>query len=207
MAAYPAPRFTISDEQAAFARQLAELLPAQGEWSEAEYLWLTNRTNRLVEFSAGYVEVLPMPTPGHQRIVAFLYGVMLAFITSRSLGTLLFAPLRVYLQPGKWREPDLVFLLTENMNREAEHGFIGADLVVEVVSPDDPQRDLVTKRREYAEAGIAEYWIVNPLTETITVLRLEQDGYAEHGTFGQGEVATSVLLAGLTVDVRATFAA
>ncbi len=109
MAAYPAPRFIISDEQAAFARQLAELLPAQGEWSEAEYLWLTNRTNRLVEFSAGYVDILPMPTPGHQRIVAFVYGVMLAFITSRSLGTLLFAPLRVYLQPGKWREPDLVF--------------------------------------------------------------------------------------------------
>jgi hypothetical protein len=62
----------------------------------------------------------------------------------------------------------------------------GADLVIEVVSPDDPQRDLVTKRSEYAQAGIPEYWIVDPQTETITVLRLEDARYVEHGVFRPG---------------------
>lgn len=207
MVAHPVQESTNSDEHTFFVRQLAELLPVQGEWSEEAYFWLTNHTNRLVEFSEGVIEVLPRPTPKHQRIVAFLYGMMVAFITSRSLGLLLFAPLRVYLRPGKWREPDLVFLLTEHLDREGEQGFNGADLVVEVISPDDPERDLVTKRQEYAEAGITEYWIVHPFTETITVLRLEQNSYVEHGIFRRGEEATSILLDGLTIDVAATFAA
>ena len=45
-------------------------------------------------------------------------------------------------------------------------------LVVEVIGEDDPERDLVTKRLEYAQAGIPEYWIVDPRTDTIDVLRL-----------------------------------
>jgi Uma2 family endonuclease len=65
----------------------------------------------------------------------------------------------------------------------------------------------VEKREEYAEAGIPEYWIVNPLNRTITVLTLEGDTYREHGIFAPGAQATSVLLAGFAVDVRAAFAA
>ena len=59
----------------------------------------------------------------------------------------------------------------------------GADLVVEVVSPDDPSRDFVQKRGDYAEAGIPEYWIVEPGTETITVLTLAGGTYVERGVF------------------------
>ena len=77
--------------------------------------------------------------------------------------------------------------------------------MLEVVSPDKAERDLVDKRREYAEAGIPEYWIVNPADETITVLKLDGDAYAEHGTFRRGESATSALLAGFAVRVDAVF--
>ena len=60
-------------ERPDIAWEVAPLLPERGEWREEDYLWLTNHTNRLVEFSDGYVEVLPMPTDEHQRIVLFLY--------------------------------------------------------------------------------------------------------------------------------------
>jgi Uma2 family endonuclease len=73
--------------------------------------------------------------------------------------------------------------------------------VLEVVSPDDPQHDLVRKRREYARAGIPEYWIVNPAAEQIIVLRLEGTTYVEHGVFPRGAQATSALLEGFTVAV------
>jgi Uma2 family endonuclease len=76
-----------------------------------------------------------------------------------------------------------------------------------VVSPDDPARDMVTKRADYAEAGIPEYWIVNPLDATITVLTLAGDAYAEHGRFSRGATATSTLLEGFTMSVDAVFAA
>lgn len=66
-----------------------------------------------------------------------------------------------------------------------------------------------TKRQEYAEAGIAEYWIVDPRTETITVLALPTGAreYAVHGVFAAGAEATSTLLNGFAADVTAVFAA
>ena len=79
------------------------------------------------------------------------------------------------------------------------------DAGVEVVSPDDPDRDLVEKRADYAEGGIPEYWIADPRDETITVLALAGDEYVEHGVFGRGGTATSPLLEGFVADVSAVF--
>ena len=76
---------------------------------------------------------------------------------------------------------------------------------MEIVSPDDPERDTVTKPVDYAKVGISEYWIVNPEDETITVLRLEGERYVEHGVFRRGDVATSALLGGFAVSVDAVF--
>ena len=47
---------------------LEEILPPQGEWSEDEYLVLTDHRNRLVEFTDGFLEILPMPTDKRQAI-------------------------------------------------------------------------------------------------------------------------------------------
>jgi Uma2 family endonuclease len=177
------------------------LFPAQGTWSEEEYLALAG--NRLVEFSDGHLEVLPVPTTSHQLLVAYLYGLLLAFVTPRVLGTVVFAPLPVRLRPGKFREPDIVFLAKEHAGRIGEEYWEGADLVLEVVStePADRRRDLQIKRREYARAGIPEYWIVDPVAERISVLQLAGKRYAVHGEFDRGTVASSRLLEGFTVDV------
>jgi Uma2 family endonuclease len=80
---------------------------------------------------------------------------------------------------------------------------------MEVVSPDEGshERDYAEKRADYARRKIPEYWIVDPQTERITVLTLKGKQYRLHGEFAPGQQATSVLLAGFTVDVAATFAA
>jgi Uma2 family endonuclease len=96
-------------------------------------------------------------------------------------------------------------MLAEHRDREHETFFDGADLVIEVVSEDDPARDLVTKRREYAQAGIPEYWIIEPQTEMMSVLRLDQGEYIEYGRFGRGTTAASALLAELAIDVTHMF--
>ncbi len=181
--------------------EIAQLFPAQGQWSEEEYLAL--ETNHLVEFSHGLLEFPPMPTPKHQFTLSLLLRLLDGFVTAHNLGVVLPASLRVRLWPGKIREPDLVFVLTENFDRFDERFCDGADLVVEVVSgsAQDRRRDLVTKRREYERAGISEYWLVDPQEESITVLHLVDDAYVEHGVFRRGERATSVLLAGFEADV------
>ena len=193
----------VPDDHAEPAWEVALLFPAQGEWSEDDYLWLTDHTRCLVEFTDGHVEVLPMPTDAHQRIVLFLYRALYDFLAVRGAGIILVAPLRLRVRTGRYREPDLLLLLSAADPRRSNRYWTGADLVLEVVSPDDPQRDLVRKRREYARAGIPEYWIVNPATEQILVLRLAETTYVEHGVFTRGMQATSALLEDFTVAVAA----
>lgn len=183
-----------------------DLLPLQGLWTEEQYLRITEQTNRLIEFTDGVIEVLPVPTREHQRISAFLYRMLFA-LTQTLGGIVLYAPLRVQIRPGAFREPDLVLLLDEQDPRNQDAFWLGADLVIEIVSPDRPQRDLEDKPINYAEAGIPEYWIVNPLDHTVQVLTLTSDGYALHGKFGLGEQATSVLLPDVVVDVDEVFMA
>lgn len=179
-----------------------DLRPIQGMWTEEQYLAMSDHSRRLLEFADGYIEVLPMPTRRHQVILAFLYELFVAFVRPRG-GIVLFAPLRIQVRPGKYREPDLLLLRDTNDPRNQNVFWLGADLVVEIVSPDDPERDTKIKRADYAEAGIPEYWIVDPEDETISVLRLDGDSYAEHGTFHRNETATSALLQGFAVQVDA----
>src|SRR4051812_45005484 len=89
--------------------EIVELFPEQGSWSERDYLGLS--TNRLVEFDNGMIEVLPVPTKNHQLIVAFLYEVLKAFIAGK--GKVLFAPYRLRVPSGKFREPDVLYLTAE----------------------------------------------------------------------------------------------
>ena len=187
-----------------FRKVLLELLPPQGGWSEEEYLWLTDRASRLIEFTDGSIEVLPMPTEHHQRILFLLARALFAHLDPRG-GIVVFSPLRLRLPSGKFREPDVLVLLDRDDPRRADRYWHGADLVMEVVSPDRPTRDLVQKRREYAEAGIPEYWIVNPLDTTIAVLALLDGRYIEHGVFPRGAQATSALLPEFTVKVDEVF--
>jgi len=186
---------------------IALLWPEQGQWSVDEYLSLPG--NRLVEFSDGFLEVLPMPTTLHQWIVLYLWESLKHFTGGWSgLGLALTAALRVRLWENKFREPDVVFMLTQHRRRAHDEFWEGADLVMEVVSddPTDRRRDLVTKRAEYSRARIAEYWIVDPKLGQITVLKLKCKTYGVHGVFKTGQTATLSLLAGFGIDVRTVFA-
>jgi len=187
--------------------EIAQLLPTQGTWSEAEYLALD--TNHLVEFSDGFVEFLPMPKMTHQLIAHLIHCVLESFVLAYGLGTVVGAPFKVRMRDGKYREPDVVFMLTEHGSRISDDFWIGADLVMEVVSDGDENRfrDLVTKRDEYAKAGIPEYWIADPELGQITVLTLDGTSYSVHGEFSRRQEATSKLLPGFAIDVTSALAA
>jgi Uma2 family endonuclease len=76
---------------------------------------------------------------------------------------------------------------------------------MEVISDDDPGRDLQTKRLEYAEANIPEYWIVDPRAKSITVLKLEGNRYVTHDQAQTGGVVSSQLLGGFCAEVKSVF--
>lgn len=191
------------------AWDVARLYPAQGQWDEGDYFVLTSTTNRLVELVDGYVEVLEMPKPPHQFIAGYLYRLLFDFVAQRQLGHVLFAPVNVRLRPQLIRQPDVVFLFKEHEYRIGSEALDSADLVMEVVSDDanSRHRDLVTKRKSYAESGIDEYWIVDPQQRHIIVLRREDREYLVHGEWGSGARATSRILTDFSVDVTSVFAA
>jgi len=190
--------------QAALDALLRDILPRQGCWSDEAYLWLTDHGRRRVEFTDGRIEELPMPTFTHQAVLAFLHALFRAWLKPRG-GLAMFSGLRMRVREGKYREPDLLLLRDRSDPRNQDRFWLGADLVAEVVSPDDPDRDLVEKCLDYAETGIPEYWIVDPRDETITVLALEGAAYIEHATHARGGTATSPSLEGFTADVSAVF--
>lgn len=188
-----------------YRRVVLELLPQQGDLREEDYLWLTDHARRPIEFVDGSIEVLPMPTRSHQLLLKALLRLFEEIIEGQG-GIVLFAPMRLRLRPGKFREPDLLLLLDAADPHNGERFWTGADLVLEIVSPDNPERDLVEKRREYAAAGIPEYWIVEPRDRSVTVLALAGGAYREHGRFADGTTATSALVPQLAVGVGALFA-
>lgn len=183
---------------------LLELLPDQGEWSEEEYLWLTDHTKRLVEFTDGFLQVLPMPTDRHQALLGFMFLAFHNFLVPLG-GKVQFAALRLQLRTGKFREPDLLLVRDAKDPRRQNRFWTGADLVLEVVSKDNRQRDLVDKRHDYADARIPEYWIVNPLTETILVYRLRARKYPKASTYARGSRAVSHLFLDFSVSVDEVF--
>lgn len=148
-----------------------------------------------------------MPSELHQQLVAYLYRALLGLANSAKLGTVLFAPFPIKLWEGKIREPDLLFMRREHASRRHGSHWQGADLVMEVMSPDDPKRDSEIKKREYAMAGIPEYWLIDPVGQTVTVFFLDDvaDRYSIHGMFKRSNEATSPSLPGFVIDVQDLF--
>lgn len=188
--------------------ELLSMYPPQGAWSVEDYLELTDGTNRRIEYDGGRVEFLSMPTEEHQDLIAYLFD-LIRSVAVPERGKAYFSGLRVKTGAQQFREPDVVFVLRENFAKRDNRFWTGADLAIEVVSddPKDRDRDYQLKVKNYAAAGIAEYWIVDPQESKITVLTLPEGAkeYAEHGVFKPGGTATSKLLEGFAVDVKACF--
>lgn len=182
------------------AWEAAYFFPPQGRWSETTFLQF--HTNQMAELVNGRLEILPMPTLKHQRMLRFLHGEFEANSPSGSLT--LFAPLPTRLFPGTIREPDLLYIAPENAPAPDVDYPSHLDLALEIVSPrpEARQRDYEDKPTDYARAGIREYWIVDPQENQVTVLVLENHVYNEYGVFTVGDVATGLLLPELRVDVQ-----
>jgi Uma2 family endonuclease len=198
------PPLPASSETLAALLPEDEQWPTQGAWSEADYLRLASLTNWLIEYSDGFIEVLPMPTDPHQAIVGYLFGELRDVLRTRR-GHIRSAPLSLRLPSGKFREPDVLALFVHGDPRRSKAHWTGADLVMEVVSPDDPARDTKQKRQEYADAGIPEYWIVDPRDESISVLVLEDTSYRDEARYVRGDTAQSVRLPEFAVSVAEVF--
>ena len=102
-------------------------------------------------------------------------------------------------------EPDIVIVLNERLNIVSRARVEAPpDIVVEILSS-DRNRDLVRKRQIYAEAGVLEYWLMDPRNDTVTQLELRDGAYVERAVLTAGDTLTTPLLPGLEIPLASVF--
>ena len=161
---------------------------------------------RLYEILEGELYVTPPPSVEHQRISRNLEFLLLTFLRRSSRGEVLYAPIGVRLSNEDVLEPDLVIVLREHADRIGTQVIEGVpDLVVEILSPGTARRDLGPKRDKYREAGVPEYWIVDPAAASVEVQVLRDGGCVRHGLFRRDEVLGSPRLPRLEIALSEVF--
>ena len=102
-------------------------------------------------------------------------------------------------------EPDLV-IIREGRSGVLEGRWVeGApDIAIEILST-DRRRDLVRKRQIYAEAGVLEYWPIDPRNDTVTQLELQDGEYVERAVLTANDTLTTPLLPGLSIPLADIF--
>ena len=181
--------------------EILQFFPLQGEWTEEDYFNLPE-TNHFVELSEGRLIIPDMPGDLHQYVVGELFSILRVFVRQNKLGQVRISPLPVKLWKGKVREPDVLFMSIEHSDRIGEAFWGIPDLAIEVLSKNNVKTDRLDKFSEYAKAGIAEYWIVDPDMQIIEVFVLKDNEYELFGKWGIKDIAHSKLLNGLEIAVE-----
>lgn len=123
-------------------------------------------------------EVLPMSPASdrHQNVNGFLESILRIYVESKGLGIIRGAPFLMRLNKNKAREPDLLFLSNAHHDKLLPTYLDGAaDLVIEIISPDSIAREI--KFSEYQQAGIPEYWLIDPILKNAEFYQLENGRY------------------------------
>ena len=180
------------------------------DWTEHEFLRLDqSQEPHFFEFSDGQIDFPGWPCLLHQSVCGEIASALHRFLRDQRLGDCLMGVCPIRLWPGRWACPDISWHLPDRVARLPSRNdyYHGADGVMEVLSYEQSWRDwdLVRKRSDYAHAGISEYWLVDPESDSITVLKLEGGTYQHHGEFTRGTTAASVTLPGFEVNVSELF--
>lgn len=126
-----------------------------------------------------------------------IYG----FVEAQDLGKVYQSRVAYRIGPNRGPEPDLGFVPKEQEHTR-RYGYIDGPpaLAIEIVSPDSVERDYVDKRQIYEEAGVQEYWIVDPNANRVTFLVLHKGKFRKVSPVKH--IFRSTVLPGLWIDVR-----
>ncbi len=165
---------------------------AKRQMSYEEFLaWADEDT--LAEWVDGEVIMTSPASMLHQQIVSFLVRLLSIYVEQRGLGIVLSAPFQMKLARSG-REPDVLYVAAAHQDRLRRTHLEGpADLVVEVLSPESLGRDRGEKFYEYAQAGVPEYWLIDPEAQWAEFYRLDGPRYRLAFEGSEGEYRSLVL--------------
>ena len=154
------------------------------------------------ELLNGDLMMVPAPNRKHQEVLGRLYIELVRFTQEHGPGKMYVAPFDVVLSDTDVVQPDLLFISRAREHRITDENVLGApDLVIEILSPSTADRDVGYKHDLYGRHGVREYWIVDPMAETVAVHR-QRDGKLElAGTCGRRDRLVTALLQGLELEL------
>ena len=181
---------------------MATQLSHAPDWGEVSFEdFLTRYDDQHAEWVAGTVVPLSPASDRHQDIVGFLHMALRPFVDR--LGGVMRAGPSVMRLRSSAREPDLFAVTAEHRSRISTNYLDGgADFVVEVVSPESRTRDRVEKFREYQQAGVREYWLIDPVAKKAEQFRLGDGGVFEPVPLGRPARLTSEVFPGMWISVE-----
>jgi Uma2 family endonuclease len=137
------------------------------------------------ELIDGELYMMSPPLTNHQRILTEMVVTISNYIKSKKgKCEVIPAPFGVYLfaDSSTFVEPDISVIC--DPVKVTEKGCIGApDWIIEIVSPSSKTMDYFIKLQKYREAGVKEYWIVNPEEQTVLVYFFAEEPIIEHHSF------------------------
>ena len=149
---------------------------------------------------------MPSPITEHQRIVKRVLMKFDNFVEKNRLGEVFVSPYDVVFDEGNTCEPDVIFVANENKQIVTKKNISGVpDLLVEVVSKGSVVRDYVEKKNDFEAFGVKEYWLIDPLNETIIVYSLQDNHYEIFSSVEEKGIAKSKVLVGFELGFEEVF--
>lgn len=184
-------------------------LPNAKSMTVQEYYTLREESERLFEFADGIVMMVPSPSTHHQRISSRLHAKLFNFLDGGDC-EVFHAPFDVELKSKKLGGTHIVIpdlLVVCDKKGLTNNKFVGApELIIEILSPSNQAHDLVFKLNLYMQAGVNEYWIVNPMLNIIQVYELDQQGqYKQVDSLKESGTIQSTVLEGFRVNLEEVF--
>lgn len=137
-----------------------------------DYMLLPDDGKRY-EIIEGDLCLTPAPATRHQIIVGRLIHLLLSYLETHPVGTVLTAPCDVLLSDTDIVQPDVLYVRNNSKAHVTEHNVQGPpDVVVEILSPGTAARDRDLKLKRYERFGVQEYWLVDPNYNTFEILAL-----------------------------------
>lgn len=181
--------------------------PASGIWTYADYLKLPDDGKRYEILNGSLIE-MPSPSGIHQLILSKLAYLITGWVLKNRLGLCLVAPMDVLLDNALGVvQPDFLFIAADQKEIFSETGAVNGSprLVVEILSPSTARFDRSKKLSAYEQAGVKEYWIINPKTQSLEIYFLEAAEYALVGEYAGEEKPVSPVLGELEFALNELF--
>ncbi|MBQ6360525.1 MAG: Uma2 family endonuclease [Lachnospiraceae bacterium] len=152
----------------------------QGEYTLEDYYAIPD--DRRVELIDGVIYDMASPGNIHQALSSDISWQLQNYVSANHGKCMVYtAPFDVQLDMDNRTmvEPDIVVIC--NYDRLKRFGCFGApEFVIEILSPSTRKKDVTIKIHKYMNAGVQEYWIVDPRERNVTVILNEEEGPAIH---------------------------